>query len=105
MERNLRVTRIYALKPYENLTLNNEIVNIPEELIADHEIISGLTKLQLLEMELQFNYYCALRQKTNKAGSIEDIQVLLEEERATEIEALFDNKNFNEYLNKLVKGE
>jgi hypothetical protein len=106
LERNLKATRIYGLKPYENLQLTTEINNIPEELVTDNEIVLNLSKLQLIEMESQFNYYCLLREKTNKGSSFEEVRVILEEERAETIETLFDNKNFNEYLTKLVnKGD
>jgi hypothetical protein len=105
MERNLKASRIYSLKPYENLQLTNEINDIPEELIVDHELILNLNKLLLLEMEIQFNNYCMLREKTNKVGSLDEIRVLLEEERTQAITTLFDNKNFNTYLEGLTKSE
>jgi hypothetical protein len=102
LDRNLKATRLYSLKQYENLSLTNEINNIPEELVADHELISNLNRLQLLEIEMQYHYYCLLNDKKRQAGSLEEVTNILEEEHHKVIEELFDNKNFNEYLNKLI---
>lgn len=103
MERTLSATRIFSLGNYQNLQITNTLSDVPEPLSLDQDFVRSMVKLQLVEIEFEFNNYCMLREKTKQGKSFEEVAVILEETRIEEVEELFKNSKFNEYIEKLMK--
>jgi hypothetical protein len=80
MNRTIASKRLYSLGDYKNVTFEDVIEGLPEDVMMNHELVGKLRYLQLIEMEIMLNKYLELY-KTFKNKSPEEIIKLLEETR------------------------
>lgn len=63
MNREIGVKRLYALGDYKNITFDDIIVEVPEELMFDVELVGQIKYLQLLSVEVAFRRYLKIMEK------------------------------------------
>lgn len=93
MNRQLGVTRIFALGNYENLQVTDTITDIPEDVLLNKEAVGLLRYLQLLDLELTFVQYGELRAETPRLKSEEDVvtaKSIIEEKRTITFDKLLE---------------
>ena len=63
MERQIGIKRLYALGDYKNITFDDNIVDVPSELMFDVELVGQIKYLQLLSVEVAFRRYLKVMEK------------------------------------------
>jgi len=83
MNRTLKVERLYPLGDYKNIKFVDEMVDIPERVCMDENLMSKLRYLQMLDVELAFRQYLELIKKVGTVPLEEAMKILLEEHTST----------------------
>jgi hypothetical protein len=60
MNRNITTKRLYATGQYQNITIEDSIMDVPEHLALDRDFMNLLRLLQLVEMEFAHKKYIKL---------------------------------------------
>ena len=79
MNREIGVKRLYSLGDYKNITFDDLITEVPEELIFDVELVGQIKYLQLLSVEVAFRKYLQI---------MEDIPLNAEDRGVVELEKI-----------------
>lgn len=89
MNRTLSVERTYALAQYQNIKLYDSISDLPEEVLANTELVNKIRYLQLLQLEVDYRNYLKLVEMTSQYDTSTIFQVL-EEEKINTIDLIKD---------------
>lgn len=63
MNREIGVKRLYSLGDYKNITFDDIITEVPQELMFDVELVSQIKYLQLLSVEQAFRRYLQIMEE------------------------------------------
>lgn len=95
MERTLRLERVYKLSDYNTLRVSDELLDLPEEVIKDENLVGLIRTLQLAGIEKTYQQYI-LWYKNYIVGKSQDdvIEFLVNTEKTTmkELKKLFDRE-------------
>lgn len=91
MERKIRTRRVYSLAPYNTFETEDEVSDIPDNLMFDNNYIKKIKFLQLVELELQYYRYVEL---------VKELDAMPTDDRIKYLKDLKSNisKDLNEYL-------
>jgi hypothetical protein len=77
MQRNLKMARIYKLGDFENLTVEDTVMDIPDNLALDETFLRKVQYIQMVRIEsMAFKYY-KLRQEF-RTMTLEETLAILE---------------------------
>ena len=79
MNREIGVKRLYSLGDYKNITFDDIVTEVPQELIFDVELVGQIKYLQLLSVEVAFRKYLKI---------MEDIPLNAEDRGVEELEKI-----------------
>ncbi len=88
MNRRMRIKRLYSLGDYRNIEFEDEITDLPEEVLLNGDFVSKLTYLQLAGIELGYRHYMSLVQNVPHTLAVEKAIEALEEIRENTIQSL-----------------
>ena len=92
MNRKVSVERLYSLGNYQNVKFVDEIVDIPENIALDKDMMNLLHYAQILEVEKAYYKYAQLRSDKLPKGKLEDVVTdvldILEQEQSANWEQL-----------------
>lgn len=77
MERTLKLERLYPLAQYANIKFVDEIINLPEEVVTNEELVNEIRYLQMLSVEAAYRRYSGLHDSLSEKeeGYLEEEQV------------------------------
>jgi len=83
MNRTLKYERKFPMEQYGNVTFTDDIIELPEEVILNQELISKIRYLQMIDVELAYRTYVELykQSKTLSVESLARAVEFLEEEK------------------------
>lgn len=95
MNRSVTTKRLYATGQYQNITIEDSISDVPENLALDRGFMNLLRALQLVEMEYAYKKYIKLMERTQslpidealteletiKINTLDDIKTYLQGEQ------------------------
>jgi hypothetical protein len=90
MNRTLKYERKFPLEQYGNVTFNDEIVDLPEEVFLNQELISKVRYLQMVDVELAYRTYVDLYKKSHTLAveNLAKAVAFLEAEKKETMEAI-----------------
>lgn len=94
MNRNIGVERTYFISQFNLIKFNDEVTDIPEELVLNTEFMDKLKQSLTLEVERSYRKYILQKDVLDQLKP-EDALNVIEQERS---------KKFTELL-KIIKGE
>ena len=104
-KRTVSMERTYAVGNYQNIKLYDSMVDLPEEVAMDNEIIMALRFLQIVQSEKTYYEYQKLRKNfANAEVTAEDaIEHLtrLHEETVLKLQELFKNNPIESKIEKV----
>jgi hypothetical protein len=83
MNRTLKTERLYPLGDYKNIKFVDEVVDIPEKVCLDENLMSHLRYLQMIDMEMTFRQYLRLIEKVGTVHLEEAVKILENEHTVT----------------------
>lgn len=89
MQRTLSVKRLYSLGQFKNITFENVLSDIPEEMATNEKIVQLLYTQQYLACEIAYRNYYNLVERISKEG-VEDVLEFLENERNQTLTELYE---------------
>lgn len=63
MNREIGIKRLYSLGDYKNITFDDVITEVPDEIMFDVELVGQIKYLQLLSMEVAFRRYLKIMEE------------------------------------------
>lgn len=80
MKRNINIRRLYSLGDYKNITIEQTIDEIPEELMLNSEVVDAITIHLLLSIEKTHKWYYKYMEKVTKetGGNVDEQLKLIE---------------------------
>jgi hypothetical protein len=99
MNRSLRYERKFPMEQYGNVTMYDEILELPEEVFLNQELIAKIRYLQMLDAELAYRVYVDLYKQSHTlaAENLISAVAFLEEQKKETMETiktiLYPNKN------------
>lgn len=80
MKRNINIRRLYSLGDYKNITIEQTIDDVPEDLMLNKDVVEALTVHLLLSIEKAHKWYYKYMEKVTKetGGSIDKQLELIE---------------------------
>ncbi len=76
MKREIGAERLYSLGDFKNLKFMDIIVEVPQELVLNDELIGEVRFLQLVSIELAFRRYMRLMEEVPLAWGQKSIEAL-----------------------------
>ncbi len=83
MNRTLKTERLYPLGDFKNVKFVDEMIDIPEKVCMDENLMSKLRYLQMIDMELAYRQYLDLLKKVGTTQLEEAMRILLNEHTTT----------------------
>lgn len=93
MNRQIGVKRLYSLGDYKNITFDDIMTEVPEQLAFDAELVSQIKFLQLISIEEAFRKYIRLMEKYPLTGEDHMIDALekLRQDTIKSIQSILPN--------------
>jgi len=76
MNREVGIHRLYSLGDFKNITFNDIITEVPNELMFDVELVGQIKYLQLLSIEIGFRKYLKIMEEVPLNAEDRGIQAL-----------------------------
>jgi hypothetical protein len=83
MNRTLKTERLFPLGDFKNIKFADEMIDIPEKVCMDENLMSKLRYLQMIDVELAYRQYLDLIKKVGTIPLEEAMKILLNEHTTT----------------------
>lgn len=87
MERNIGFERVFWLGDYRNIKITDLMVNVPERVVLNDELVGELMYYQMLTIEKAFRRYLQLAEQINTVTTEEAI-AFIESEKESALKKL-----------------
>lgn len=81
MNREIATKRLYSLGDFKNITFDDVVSDVSEELMFDKDFVSNVKFLQLVTIELAYKRYLQLVEEVPYSMPVEDAIEILENKK------------------------